>query len=66
MCVFGDKKNGLKTKYSKIKGEIFALELEKTVRVFISQVKTAKNKIKNKVAYFRAMMQNLWETCLLN
>ncbi|OUQ10046.1 hypothetical protein B5E88_07565 [Enterococcus cecorum] len=66
MRVFGDKKNGLKTKYSKIKGEIFALELEKTVRVFISQVKTAKNKIKNKVAYFRAMMQNLWETCLLN
>ncbi|WP_171335355.1 hypothetical protein [Enterococcus cecorum] len=66
MRVFGDKKNGLKTKYSKIKGEIFALELEKAVRVFISQVKTAKNKIKNKVAYFRAMMQNLWETCLLN
>ncbi|WP_171378671.1 hypothetical protein [Enterococcus cecorum] len=66
MRVFGDKKNGLKTKYSKIKGEIFALELEKTVRVFISQVKTAKNKIKNKIAYFRAMMQNLWETCLLN
>ena len=66
MRVFGDKKNGLKTKYSKIKGEIFALELENTVRVFISQVKTAKNKIKNKVAYFRAMMQNLWETCLLN
>lgn len=66
MRVFGDKKNGLKTKYSKIKGEIFALELEKTVRVFISQVKTAKNKIKNKVAYLRAMMQNLWETCLLN
>lgn len=66
MRVFGDKKNGLKTKYSKIKGEIFALELEKTVRVFIFQVKTAKNKIKNKVAYFRAMMQNLWETCLLN
>lgn len=66
MRVFGDKKNGLKTKYSKIKGEIFALELENTVRVFISQVKTAKNKIKNKVAYFRAMIQNLWETCLLN
>ena len=63
-----DRKLGLKTKLNRIKGEVFRYELEQTVKRFISQYKiqSGKNKIKNVANYFRAVMKNFWESCLIN